>query len=168
MAIAGPVLAAPLPADHQRYVDTMVNDGVEVLINTPAEACFDGNSDRNGAYGVYEGTRVLIVCQDNRQSSDVTDWTANDLDTIRHEGFHIIQDCMIGTKNDQEMDTVFTSQEEVIDAYGVVNTMRILNSYAPLYPQERHGDIKLEVEAFYAAQNYSATELNDMYNTYCK
>ena len=166
MAIAGPALAAPLPADHQLFVDTMVNDGVEVVINTPAEACFDG-STRNGAYVVFGNKRYLVVCQDNRVNSDVTTWTANDLDTIRHEGFHIIQDCMAGTKNDQEFDTVFTSQEEVIDTYGVVNTMRIMNSYVDAYGADRHGAIKYEIEAFYAAEHYSATELNDMYNKYC-
>jgi hypothetical protein len=175
IAIAGPAIAAPLPADHQLFVDTMVKDGVEVLINEPAEACFD-DSQRNGAYVVHRGTRVLVVCQDKRyegqfnitgDASFVTEWTANDLDTIRHEGFHIIQDCMAGTKNDQEFDTVFTSQEDVIDTYGVVNTMRIMNSYVDAYGADRHADIKYEIEAFYAAENYSATQLNDMYNKYC-
>lgn len=166
IAIAGPAVAAPLPADHQLFVNTLKNDGVEVVINTPAEACFDGSA-RNGAYGVFDNTRYLVVCQDNRVNSDVTNWTANDLDTIRHEGFHMIQDCMAGTKMDQKFDTVFTSQEEVIDAYGVVNSMRIMNSYIDAYEADRHGDIKYEIEAFYAAENYSATELNHMYNRYC-
>ena len=167
IAIAGPALAAPLPADHQLFVDTMANDGVEVLINTPAEACFDGNSDRNGAYGVYEGTRVLIVCQDNRKNSNVTEWTANDLDTIRHEGFHIIQDCMAGTKTDTLFDTVFTDQSVVIDALGVEQAMDIMRTYADVYEKDRHGDIKYEIEAFYAARDFSATELNSMYTKYC-
>ncbi len=168
LAIAGPAIAAPLPADHQAFVDTMVADGVTVLINEPAEACFEEGSSRNGAYIVFEGQQYMVVCQDNRTSSAVTTWTANDLDTIRHEGFHIIQDCMDGTKGDQELDTVFTSQSEVIDELGVVEAMRIMNSYVEAYTPDRHGAIKYEIEAFYAARDYSATELNSMYNRYCK
>ena len=167
LAIAGPAIAAPLPADHQLFMDTMANDGVKVLINEPADLCFDG-STRNGAYGVIEGKQYLIICQDNRKNSDVTTWTANDLDTIRHEGFHIIQDCMDGTKGDQELDTVFTSQSEVIDELGVVESMHIMNMYIDAYDTDRHGAIKYELEAFYAARDYSATELNSMYNRYCK
>jgi hypothetical protein len=167
LAIATPALAAPLPVDHQILVDALVADGVTVLINEPADACFDG-SERNGAYVVYEGGQYLVVCQDNRKTSDVVSWTANDLDTIRHEGFHIVQDCMDGVKGDQELDTVFTSYEEVIDEYGVVNSMRVLNSYIQAYPAERHNQIQLEVEAFYAAQNYSASEIASMYQRYCK
>ncbi len=167
LAIAGPAIAAPLLSDHQAFLNTLEADGVKVLINEPAEACFDG-STRNGAYVVFEGQQYLVICQDNRTSSAVTTWTANDLDTIRHEGFHIIQDCMDGTKGDQELDTVFTSQAEVIDEYGVVNSMRIMKRYVDAYGADRHGDIKYEIEAFYAARDYSATELNSMYNRYCK
>ncbi len=166
LAIAGPAIAAPLPADHQLFVDTMVNDGVNYVVNEPAEACY-GEKDLDGAYVVFEGERYLVVCQDNRTTSDVVAWTANDLDTIRHEGFHIIQDCMAGTKNDQVLDTVFTSQAEVIDALGVEQAMDIMSTYAQLYESHRHGDIRMEIEAFYAARDYSATELNSLYTQYC-
>ncbi|AOV62003.1 hypothetical protein BOW86_gp079 [Synechococcus phage S-CAM7] len=167
LAIAAPAMAAPLPADHQRFVDTMVNDGVIFKVNEPAELCY-GDKDVDGGYVVYKGDRYLVVCQDNRTTSDVTNWTANDLDTIRHEGFHVIQDCMSGAKNDNVFDTVFTSQEEVIDALGVEEAMRITSIYSNNYNKDRHGDIKMEIEAFYAARDYSATELNSLYTQYCK
>ena len=166
IAIAAPAVAAPLPADHQQFLDTMARDGVNVHINEPAQACY-GEKDMDGAYIVFEGDRYLVICQDNRKTSDVASWTDNDLDTIRHEGFHVIQDCMAGNKNDMVYDTVFTSQEEVIDTYGVDNTMRVMTAYSTHYEADRHGDIKYEIEAFYAAENYSATELNDMYNKFC-
>ncbi len=167
IAIAAPAVAAPLPADHQQFLDTMASDGVNVHFNEPAQACFD-DSGMNGAYVVFESERYLIVCQDNRKNSDVVAWTANDLDTIRHEGFHIIQDCMDGTKGDQELDTVFNSLSSVIDSLGVVESMRIMNSYLIAYGPERHASIKYEIEAFYAARDYSASELNSMYNKFCK
>ena len=166
LAIVAPAMAAPLPADHQQFVDTMVNDGVIFVVNEPAEACY-GEVKLDGSYVVYKDDRYLIVCQDNRTTSDVTNWTANDLDTIRHEGFHIIQDCMAGTKSDSVFDTVFTTQEEVIDALGVEQAMDIMSTYAQAYEKDRHGDIKYEIEAFYAARDYSATELNSLYTQYC-
>ncbi len=166
IAIAAPAVAAPLPADHQQFIDTMASDGVNVHFNEPAQACFD-DSGMNGAYVVFEGDRYLVVCQDNRKNSDVVAWTANDLDTIRHEGFHIIQDCMAGANNDMVFDTVFTNQDEVIDALGVSEAMRIMGTYANAYESDRHGDIQYEIEAFYAARDYSATELNSMYHRYC-
>lgn len=175
LTIAGPALASPLPADHQTFLNTLKADGIKVMINEPANACYDG-SNRNGAYSVYRGKQYLVVCQDKRNQGEfsinddvsfIAPWTSNDLDTIRHEGFHIIQDCMDGTKGDQELDTVFTSLSEVIDEYGVINSMRIMNSYLRAYGPSRHADIKYEIEAFYAARNYSATELNSMYKKYC-
>ncbi len=167
LTIAGPAFASPLPADHQTFLNTLEADGVTVLINEPADACF-GDSTRDGAYVVYEGQQYLLICQDQRKNSDLVAWTANDLDTIRHEGFHVIQDCMDGTKGDQELDTVFNSLSSVIDSLGVVESMRIMNSYLIAYGPERHASIKYEIEAFYAARDYSASELNSMYNKFCK
>jgi hypothetical protein len=166
IAIAAPAVAAPLPADHQQFLSTMEADGVNILINEPAQVCY-GDKDIDGVYAVIKDERFLVICQDNRKTSDVVSWTANDLDTIRHEGFHIIQDCMAGTKIDMVFDTVFTNQDEVIDALGVPEAMRIMGAYAEAYEGDRHGDIKFEIEAFYAARDYSAAELNSMYTQYC-
>ena len=166
IAIAAPALAAPLPADHQQFLDTMARDGVNVYINKPAEICY-GEKDMDGVYAVFEGERYLIVCQDNRKTSDVVSWTDNDLDTIRHEGFHIIQDCMAGDKNDVVFDTVFINQDDVIDALGVFEAMDIMQRYSNLYENDMHGVIKIEIEAFYAARDLSASEINSMYTQYC-
>ena len=166
IAIAAPALAAPPPADHQQFLDTMARDGVNVLINEPSQVCY-GDKNMSGMYTVIDNERYLVVCQDNRKTSDLVVWTDNDLDTIRHEGFHIIQDCMVGANNDMVFDTVFTNQDEVIDALGVSEAMDIMGAYAEAYESDRHGDIKFEIEAFYAARDYSATELNSMYTEYC-
>ena len=166
IAIAAPAVAAPLPSDHQQFLDTMARDGVNVHINEPAQACY-GEKDMDGAYIVFEDERFLVICQDNRKTSDVVSWTANDLDTIRHEGFHVIQDCMAGSKNDMVFDTVFSNQDDVIDALGVPEAMNIMAAYSNLYENDRHGDIKFEIEAFYAARDYSAAQLNSLYTQYC-
>ena len=166
IAIATPALAAPPPADHQQFLNTMASDGINVLINEPPQVCYD-DTDRSGMYTVINNERYLVVCQDNRKNNKMVAWTENDLDTIRHEGFHMIQDCMVGANNDMVFDTVFTNQDEVIDALGVSEAMYIMDMYADVYPSDRHGDIKFEIEAFYAARDYSAAELNSMYTEYC-
>ena len=172
VVISAPTVAAPLPADHKQFLNTMASDGVQVYINKPAEVCFDDSGNSNstsGMYFVFESDRLrnLIVCQDNRKTSEVVAWTDNDLDTIRHEGFHIIQDCMAGANNDMVFGMVFTNHDEVIDALGVEESMRIMLDYSYLYNIDMHGDIKYEIEAFYASRDYSAAELNSMYTQYC-
>ena len=169
IAIATPALAAPLPADHKQFLNTMASDGVKVYINEPAEVCYGGDDKLSGMYTVIDNERYLVVCQDNRKTSDLVVWTDNDLDTIRHEGFHIIQDCMVGANNDMVFDTVFTNQDEVIDAFGVSETMEVIEIYLEAYSgrSDISNAIIHEIEAVYAARDYSATKLNSMYIEYC-
>jgi len=166
LAIASPALAQPLPADHQRLVDALTADGILFAVNTPAQICFE-ERDTSGSYITYDGGRGIVVCQDNRINSDVVEWTDNDLDTIRHEAFHAAQDCIGEDKSDGVLDSVFTSYEEVIDSYGVANTMKVMQGYSEWYEEERHRDIQMEVEAFYAAATLSADQITSMFNTYC-
>lgn len=167
LAIAAPAMAIPAPQGHQQLLDILEQDGINVYVNSPPQACF-GERDVDGMYVAFRGERNLVICQDNRESSDVVSWTLNDLDTIRHETFHIIQDCMAGPNNDQGLDTVFRDQDDVVDALGVVESMRIMNAYSGNYTSDRHGEIKYEVEAFYAARDYSANEIASMYTKFCR
>ena len=38
-------------------------------------------------------------------------WTANDLDTLRHEAHHIVQDCAASSLYDSQMDLMFSEEE---------------------------------------------------------
>ena len=46
--------------------------------------------------------------------------------------------------------------------------MRIMNAYSGNYTPDRHDEIKYEVEAFYAARDYSADEITSMYTKFCR
>ena len=168
IAIAGPALAAPPPADHQQFLNTMASDGINVLINEPPQVCYN-DKDMSGMYTVINNERYLVVCQDNRKNNKMVAWTENDLDTIRHEGFHIIQDCMAGANNDMVFDTVFTNLDDVIDALGVSKAMEVTKIYLEAYSgrSDISNAINYEIEAVYAARDYSAAELNSMYTEYC-
>ena len=166
LAIASPALAQPLPADHQRLVDALTEEGIQFVVNSPAQICFE-ERDTSGSYITYEGNRAIVVCQDNRINDDVIEWTDNDLDTIRHEAIHAAQDCIGEDESDGVLDNIFTSYEEVIQNYGIANTMRVMQGYSQWYEEERHEDIQMEVEAFYGAATLSADQITSMFNTYC-
>ena len=61
----------------------------------------------NGFYSSHN--RVLVVCNDRYVKGENEDpqWTANDLDTLRHEAQHLIQDCMVGGLADSKLHPVY-------------------------------------------------------------
>ena len=167
LLLAGPAQAKSLPADHRQLLETMNENGVRVYINFPPQVCVDGRAD--GAYIGYNGSPNLVVCQDNYdmgEDTSVVDWTANDLDTIRHEAIHASQDCAVGTSYDNELALIFPSISEVVARLGIERARQIARVYA-----ERGADeetIKHEFEAFYAATYLTASQIEEIYTYYCK
>ena len=47
----------------------------------------------------------IMICQDDRieTSDQEVEWTENDYDTLRHEAHHVVQDCMKGIDNEQDV-----------------------------------------------------------------
>ena len=92
--------------DHVHLYNTLESVGVTVLINEP-KYC-DGRID--GSYSSRD--RILNVCQDNATYMNrEVDWTANDLDTLRHEAHHVIQDCYLGTLGDSQLAPIHGSRQ---------------------------------------------------------
>ena len=81
-------------SDHVNLFNTLKEVGVTPLINSAH--CKDGD------YGLYHTTaQLLVVCQENRTANgDQVKWTLNDLDTLRHESHHVVQDCNNGKVGD--------------------------------------------------------------------
>lgn len=88
---------------HVLLVEAIQRNGVKVVINH--DRC------KEGMMGFYSGgNRVLAVCQDNgTPNGPMVEWTANDLDTLRHEAQHFIQDCAVGTNHDHALTPVYKS-----------------------------------------------------------
>jgi len=83
--------------EHKELARTIVSLGVPVSINTNIH-CPAGES------GSYFAAGFMVICQDNRTANGKeVEWTANDLDTLRHEAHHLIQDCASGTIGDGKM-----------------------------------------------------------------
>ncbi len=101
--------------DHIRILKAVQSKGIVVSIND-REAC---DHETSGMYS-YGHTRAgaryadFIVCQDNgRPGGPIASWTENDLDTIRHEAAHIIQDCIDGKIANMSLDTVFDDPKKL-------------------------------------------------------
>ena len=77
---------------HAVLVEAIEAQGVDFIVN------HDFCQERPSVNGFYSsGNRVLVVCNDLYTEENTNpEWTANDLDTLRHEAQHLIQDCMVG------------------------------------------------------------------------
>ena len=76
-----------LVEEHRYLASTIVSLGVPVSFNTRTH-CLPGKS------GSYFTSGFMVICQDNRGREGVeVGWTQNDLDTLRHEAQHMVQDC---------------------------------------------------------------------------
>ena len=131
--------------------------GVRTYIN-PSQ-CGGSESNIHGFYSSMGG--VLVVCQDNRQQVGVeVEWTDNDLDTLRHEAQHLVQDCIDG-RGDQSLLNFFSTREELKDyVTGILTTEQIggiIKAYSDRGADEK--TILLELEAFAVAQNESANTI---------
>ena len=168
VAAAAPVAAGTRPDnsfdDHIRLYNTIHSYGVTVKINDYSEC----NKGIDGSYWSRE--RVLHVCQDNaRPGEREIDWTANDLDTLRHEAHHMIQDCALGSLGDRALAPLFGSEPQVMEfvraTLGEERARNIMNNDA--YRGRPHVHLK-EMEAFAAAYAIPASQITDKMVEVCR
>ena len=149
--------------NHKNLWETLGKLGVETHINNP-EMC-DGDND--GAYYPHNGD--FVVCQDNATGTTETTWTANDLDTIRHEAFHVLQDCLDGFEKNSTL-TPYHSPDGLVDfltnsSLSVNQVESIANHYRS-QGADNHV-VFLELEAFAAADSLSATAIANLLKKHC-
>ena len=147
---------------HALLVSAIKRNGVSFYVN---HAYCGKEKDLMGFYAGKH--RVLVVCQDNGVAGGpVVEWTANDLDTLRHEAQHMIQDCIVGTNHDHELAPVYKSPTVLAqDVLGSDAIARITE----VYREKGVTDLVLllEYEAFaVAAMNVPAEQAQDV-ATYC-
>lgn len=162
---AAPVLADNTENAHVNLLESVVDAGVRVYIN-PAH-CFLEEAP-NGFY--ISQSRILVICQDNREAEgEIVDMTANDLDTIRHEVHHVVQDCKDGI-GDNSLRNFFDSEEELANFVELSSLSgRQLNGIVDNYVS-RGADretLLLEIEAFAVAADIDASDITGAVNTFC-
>ena len=171
VAVGGisPVSAESKADSHWRLIHSIEKMGVKVLIND-SSVCSEPDTD--GMYSWYENKApygpTLTVCQDNgKPGGPEVGWTANDLDTLRHEAHHLLQDCIDGN--------VDFALVRIWDDKGIPNLVEdsgmsshkfkwIVSSYGEDFGHEH---VMKEVEAFAVADLDRADLQADMLQKYC-
>ncbi len=171
-----PVVAAPTYEnrasinEHIEILDTLDEMGIRVSINGPECARTD-----NDVAGYWNGSkRLFVLCQQAIRNSKLPHWNGtvvlasdDDLDTIRHEAHHVIQDCQDG-KIDGKL-RVYLSPK---------NSVEFLNLYPDWkeqYITKQYRDsgannhvIRLEIEAWAVADMVQAPLIHQTLKRECK
>ena len=167
LTLASPALAtSSVFAEHQELWGALNDVGITTYVNH--EYCYDG---ADGADGFYVSSHsVLVVCQDNATDTTEVQWTANDLDTLRHEAHHVIQDCKVGSMGDGRLGPVFDNENEYWDfVLSSGYTEEELQGIASNYRSNGANDdvIITELEAFAVARSVSAENIAVAVLDYC-
>lgn len=129
-----------------------------MTINNPS-VC---SRDIDGRY--WSSMRQLDVCQDNHVKPYVqVQWTANDLDTLRHEAHHVVQDC-IDTPFDGQLRPLFGTDKEWAKFVGNAMTPERAKFIMSQYPTDK---AYTELEAFAVARTVDAGTIADKLEEFC-
>tara|TARA_R110002012_G_scaffold203005_1_gene372218 strand:- start:546 stop:1070 length:525 start_codon:yes stop_codon:yes gene_type:complete len=147
-------LAASDYNDHVTLGQVVRSTGINFKINP--STCWEKDS-----YGWYWAARnEMVICQEQKRSVGVeARWTEEDLDTLRHEAQHLIQDCMDGSRQGS-LDAVYKEPIELAkDVIGSDGIRSILDAYS-----DSSDHIKvMELEAFsVAAMNDPLEQARDI------
>ncbi len=170
MTLALPVQASNITS-HYPILTSLNRKGVRLEIN-PKEC----NPYLDGFYHHVMGITRVGVCQDlGTPGGPEVQWTANDLDTLRHESFHLIQDCIVDGETNMALHPFFDGDgpgpatidiDKVIDELGADKAFNIWEKYA------RRGagaeEIIMEIEAFSVARYVAPGDIAAMINKFCK
>ena len=175
VGVASPVAATPSYEDrgtideHIELLQTIDSLGVTVLINDPLKC-----REHADVAGYWHGARqTFVLCQERIRRSSNPVWTGevilasdDDLDTIRHEAHHIVQDCMDG-RLDGGLQSYFSDKDLVtfLDGYPDWKENKIADTYrkdgASAYV------IKYEIEAWAVADLVPASSISNTIKQIC-
>ena len=155
-----------LDQEHQTLVNAITRAGVTVQVNV-------GSSCEGGHDGVYmPQDRLLAVCQDKAPQvhwSEV-EWTANDLDTLRHEAVHLLQDCAAGDGPGGYARLWFSTDEKRVSFVTDALSQRKIKCIIKTYSDNGANDfvVEAELEAFAVAATVNPTTIANAINSTCR
>ena len=161
LATTVPSMAQGVSANYSNHVAlgrAIQSTGVNYQIN-PA-VCWE--MDALGYYWGYKNQ--FVVCQENKRSVGVEAiWTQEDLDTVRHEAQHLIQDCVDGSRQGALGSAYKDPIGLATNVLGDRAIRGVLESYS-----EKSDHVKvMELEAFsVAAMNKPLEQVSDIKH-YC-
>ena len=155
--------------DHIGLLKTIEALGIDVRVNDPTKCV-----EHEGVAGYWHGARRLFVlCQQAIRRSanpvftgEVYRASDDDLDTIRHEAHHIVQDCMDGTI-DGGLELYFTPAKsaEFLGGYPDWKEHKIASTYREDGASEYV--IDYEIEAWAVADLVDARSISNVLNQVC-
>ena len=128
---------------------TLNEYGVTVLYN-PSEC--DGTFN-----GSYHTSKVMKLCYSGAPD-------ANDYDTIRHEAFHFLQHCAAIRRGTNGIRPLAINPSERQQFVSEALSRGHIASIKDAYPTHNH---QIELEAFAAAETYTARELISYIRSWC-
>ena len=151
--------------EHQQLWDTLSNVGVTTLVND-ARYC---DNDVMGLYYPYK--RTLVVCQEKARVNNgrMVEWTDEDLDTLRHEAHHVVQDCLDRYLGDGHLSVLFDGPGQLRQFYTGILSQRQIDWIVSTYTKNG-GDskfIRLELEAFAVAQGVGPVNIANALTNNC-
>ena len=168
IAAAVSVLAVSAPAEartmaaHNRLWHALESKGVSITLNPPE--C------KMASYAGYyrDPVKKIVICQTHGVdgSYQQTNWTANDLDTLRHEAHHVVQSCIADGMANNSLGTIYVKPflfaRQFFGTYQINNIMSVYKDRGA----SEHVAV-LEVEAFAVAEmNNPDQQVADL-NKYC-
>lgn len=142
-------------ASHNALIMALNRAGVEVYAD--ADQCNTGKV--NGFY--HSPSKSLVLC--NGGSKTMTD---DNLDTLRHESIHVVQDCKLGKLGDKRMAEVMNPLEAVqLLRRSGYDPDKIRNAYKARGASDHV--IKLEFEAWAGAASLRPEQITQALNIYC-
>jgi hypothetical protein len=148
-------------AEHGQLGNAIKSTGVVLKFN-PMEC-----NERDSFGWYWSGGNEMVICQENRSrySTAEVQWTEEDLDTLRHEAQHLVQDCMDGSQNGR-LGSVY--KDPIALAKDVLSRGQI-QSIIDTYVEQGASEhiVIMELEAFsVAAMNDPMEQVRDI-NNFC-
>ena len=140
---------------HMELARAIVSTGVQLKVN-PVEC-----KVQNAMGWYWAAKNEMVVCQENARGTQEVNWTAEDLDTLRHEAQHLIQDCMNG-QLDGNLGSVYKDPIALAkNTLSQRHIQAIINSYTENGASEHI--VIMELEAFsVAALNDPSEQASDI------
>ena len=157
--------------EHIELLNTLHSMGINVQINS-RHCGVDKDNDVAGFWS--GGQKLFVICQQAVRRSKLPTWNGeillasdDDLDTIRHEAHHVIQDCMDG-KIDGRLDHYISdaNRPQFLQAYPDWKENYVAQQYREVGANEHI--IQLEIEAWAVADLIDAASINQVLKRECK
>ena len=151
LTVATPSLAR-IEEGTADLIKTLQANGIQVVIN--GSEC---NGKAHGSYRFVGVKRQLNLCPGNSVDAD-------DHDTVRHETFHAIQHCVNMARGTHINTPIVTDRTKFMEFVKEYLPYEIAQRIISVYPPSHHS---VELEAFAAANAFTAVELKDMFLKAC-